>query len=383
MSAALALATRTDPSEGFAPDGGQDVPPDILPTVRAVVRRDLAPIVSAIDREGLYPEAVMRALGDAGAYGRHLPGFTPDGPDLAAAIAAISAAGEECLSTAFCMWCQDALAWYVWTSGNSALKARLGAGIATGTILGGTGLSNPMKTFFGIETMRLKGRRVEGGYLVRGSLPWVSNLGPDHWFGTVFEREDGRPVMALISCAGPGVKLVDGGTFVALDGTRTYGIQLRDAFVPDQEVLADPAEAYVKRIRGGFVLLQVGMGLGLARGCIALIRSVEGSLGHVNRYLDVQADDLDRQADALQARTVALAPLAFEADAETWRGIVQARLDASELAVAAAHNAMLHCGARGYVATGDAQRRLREAYFVAIVTPATKQLKKMLADMAA
>jgi hypothetical protein len=43
---------------------------------------------------------------------------------------------------------------------------------------------------------------------------------------------------------------------------------------------------------------------------------------------------------------------------------------------------MLHCGARGYIATAPAQRRLREAYFVAIVTPATKQLKKMLAEMA-
>jgi len=42
---------------------------------------------------------------------------------------------------------------------------------------------------------------------------------------------------------------------------------------------------------------------------------------------------------------------------------------------------MLHCGARGYVSTGAAQRRLREAYFVPIVTPATKQLRKMLADM--
>jgi hypothetical protein len=34
------------------------------------------------------------------------------------------------------------------------------------------------------------------------------------------------------------------------------------------------------------------------------------------------------------------------------------------------------------VQNGAAQRRLREAYFVAIVTPATKQLRKMLADMA-
>ena len=44
---------------------------------------------------------------------------------------------------------------------------------------------------------------------------------------------------------------------------------------------------------------------------------------------------------------------------------------------------MLHCGARGYITDGVAQRRLRESYFVAIVTPATKQLRKMLADLGA
>ena len=50
-----------------------------------------------------------------------------------------------------------------------------------------------------------------------------------------------------------------------------------------------------------------------------------------------------------------------------------------DASVAAAHAAMLHCGARGYLKSHRAQRRLREAYFVAIVTPATKQLRKMLA----
>ena len=62
--------------------------------------------------------------------------------------------------------------------------------------------------------------------------------------------------------------------------------------------------------------------------------------------------------------------------------MIEARLALSELALAAAHAAMLHCGARGYIANATAQRRLRESYFVAIVTPAIKQLKKMLADMA-
>ena len=36
-------------------------------------------------------------------------------------------------------------------------------------------------------------------------------------------------------------------------------------------------------------------------------------------------------------------------------------------------------GAMALEVTARAQRRLREAYFVAIVTPATKQLRKMLA----
>lgn len=61
----------------------------------------------------------------------------------------------------------------------------------------------------------------------------------------------------------------------------------------------------------------------------------------------------------------------------------KARLLAGEVSVQAAHNAMLHCGARGYVAAHRCQRRLREAYFVAIVTPATKQLRLMLDEMPA
>jgi hypothetical protein len=39
---------------------------------------------------------------------------------------------------------------------------------------------------------------------------------------------------------------------------------------------------------------------------------------------------------------------------------------------------MLHMGAKGYLVNNAAQRRLREAYFIAIVTPATKHLRKEL-----
>jgi alkylation response protein AidB-like acyl-CoA dehydrogenase len=295
----------------------------------------------------------------------------------------MAAAGEHCLSTSFCMWCQDALGWYIFTSANDALKETLGRRVATAAALGGTALSNPMKTFFGIEPIRLKATRVAGGYRVRGLLPFVSNLGADHYFGAVFEVEDEpkRYVMAVIPCAHEGVTLHGNTKFVALDGTRTFGVQVRDALIADELVLADPIDAYIKRIRAGFVLLQAGMAFGVIRGCIALMNQTRGPLGHVNKYLDVQPEQIADSLERMEADVERLAATPFDPSPAYWRAVIEARLAAGEASVAAAHAAMLHCGARGYVAGGAAQRKLRESYFVAIVTPAIKQLKKMLADM--
>ncbi len=95
----------------------------------------------------------------------------------------------------------------------------------------------------------------------------------------------------------------------------------------------------------------------------------------------MQPEHLAEQLARLEAQVELLAATPFESDPSYWRAVIEARLAAGEASVAAAHAAMLHCGARGYVAGAAAQRRLRESYFVAIVTPAIKQLKKMLADM--
>jgi alkylation response protein AidB-like acyl-CoA dehydrogenase len=357
---------------------------DVVGMVRDLASRELAPLVQRIDAEGYYPESVMRAFGRAGAFARHLPGETPGGPDLVTAIRAMAATGEHCLSTAFCMWCQNALAWYIFASENEDLKAGLGRRVAAGEALGGTGLSNPMKTFFGIEKIRLKGKRVSGGYEVHGALPYVSNLGADHYFGAVFEVDDApkRYVMAIVPCAGAGIELSDNTKFMALDGTRTFSVHMRDVIVPDAFVLADPSDAYIARIRAGFVLLQAGMGIGLIRGCIALMNQVRGPLGHVNKYLDVQPEHLAERVGAIESTVDRLAATPFASGQTYWRAVIEARIAIGEASVAAAHAAMLHCGARGYVANASAQRRLRESYFVAIVTPAIKQLRKMLADMA-
>jgi alkylation response protein AidB-like acyl-CoA dehydrogenase len=355
-------------------------PASIADRVASIARRDLAPLAAAIDEGAVYPAELLRRLGDAGAWSSHRP--ENGAADLGCAIQSIAALGEVCGATAFMAWCQNTLVWYAANSANPAL-AGFADDVATGKKLGGTGLSNPMKTFFGIEKLKLKGRKVDGGYLVRGALPWVSNLGPDHCFGTIFEVEDraGEIVMFLADCSDPLITLQPCKPFLAMDGTGTYGVQFRDAFVPDRLILAEPAGPFVKKIRAGFILLQAGMGIGLIRDCIAVMNEVAAPLGHINRYLPQQPTNFQELLSDLEAETMQLARDPFNADDSYWRRVVALRLRLGEASVAAAHAAMLHCGARGYLKSHRAQRRLREAYFVAIVTPATKQLRKMLQDV--
>jgi len=354
--------------------------PSIADEVAAIARKELAPLAAAIDAGSAYPDELLRRFGEVGAWSSHVP---HDGPaDLRCAIESMAAIGEVCGATAFMAWCQNTLVWYAGNSTNLKLAARFGDSFSSGRILGGTGLSNPMKSFFGIEKLKLKGRKVDGGYIVRGALPWVSNLGKGHFFGTLFEREDapGEIVMFLADCSDPSIALQACKPFLAMDGTGTYGVQFRDAFVPDDLILAERAGPFVKKIRAGFILLQLGMGLGLIKDCINIMDEVAAPLGHVNRYLPQQPANFKELFCELERETMALARDPFNPDDNYWRKVVALRLRAGDASVAAAHAAMLHCGARGYLKSHRAQRRLREAYFVAIVTPATKQFRKMLAD---
>jgi alkylation response protein AidB-like acyl-CoA dehydrogenase len=342
--------------------------------VAHIVATELAPLVRRIDA-GHYPEDVLRGLGAAGAFSAH----TGDSPDLFAAISAMARVSEKCLATGFCMWCQDTLVWYLRHTENEELRSRFLADAASGRVLGGTGLSNPMKAAAGIEPLRLRGQPVADGFIVNGTLPWVSNLGPSHPFGTAFEvAGEDRQVMAIVDCSLPGIRLGEGARFLALDGTRTCSVMFRDVLVPRSLVLADPAAPFIARVKAGFILLQTGMGLGVIRGCIDVMRSADDVCGEVNEFLDDRPDLFEDALSGLSAEVRLLARTPHETGRDYQRAVLQVRLAVSEWALRAAEAAMLHAGAKGYLTGAAAQRKLREAYFVAIVTPSVKHLRKEL-----
>ncbi len=350
----------------------------VLQRVRDVVASELRPLAARIDGEGLYPSDVLKQLGAAGAFAQHHEGNgEEDAINLGLAIQSMSAVAEACLSTAFCTWCQDAFGWYLQNSENPGLRARLQGHAASGAILGGTGLSNPMKALSGIEPIKLKGVRISGGYRVEGVLPWVSNLAVGHYFAFCFEA-DGETLAAIGRLGFDGVESRKGAEFIALEGTATLAVGFKGAFVPDDMILSDRFTRFAGRIKPGFLLLQTGMAAGLVRNCAQLMRELPARVRAVNAYLPIGPEALEERLAGLESEIMALAATPFESERAYLRSVLLARLEGSRLSLDATQALMLHAGASAYLRNSVYNRRLRESYFVAIVTPATKHLLKEL-----
>ena len=357
---------------------------ELVAAVRALAEGPLAELAGDIDRRGIYPKSILQRLGELGALKAHMA--EPGRPaDYGLAIQAMTEVSRVCGATGFMVWCHEVCGVYMEQSGNPALMGEALEKHGRGETLGATGMSNPMKTFAGIETLLLHARKVEGGFVVNGTLPWVSNLGPDHYFGAVADVEGttSNELMFIVRCDAPGVELRNCPSFSAMEGTNTWAVRLTDYFVGARDIVADPVRPFIGRIRAAFILLQTGMGLGVAQGAIDSMWNVERQLGHVNEYLDDRPDDLQAELDELTARIMRLAKTPYASDKEFLIDVLDTRAHASELALRAAQSALLHQGARGYLMTSDVQRRVRESHFVAIVTPAIKHLRKEIARLSA
>lgn len=343
------------------------------PSLADIVASRVALSAREVDADGVYPRETLRELGQACAYAHHVG----QSPDYAAAIDASALVNSACLSTGFSVWCQSALALYLDYSPNASLKSRLLPAVSTGKQLGGTGLSNPMKSFSGIEPLALSGQRVADGFVVNGRLPWVSNIEPGHIFAIVFATEAGAS-MAIVSTTADGITLVQGGKFIALEGTATRTVAFRNVFIPDSDLIAEDAQTFVPRIRQGFIALQLGMPFGLTTGMISAMQS--DSRGRkLAEHCTPSPDELSDRLDQLRQRLRMLLPTLDNNGQLAFHRILALRRDAALLTLDASRAELIQSGAKGYLLGSPQNRRHREAHFVAIVTPSIKHIEQELA----
>jgi alkylation response protein AidB-like acyl-CoA dehydrogenase len=237
-----------------------------------------------------------------------------------------------------------------------------------------------MKFYAGMEPVKLAGEKTPTGYRVNGTLPFVSNLTSNGWFGVVFQSGDNERVMALVPCGLEGLRLTEVQGFLGLNGTATCSCQFQNMEIPQAYILTENADEWIAKIRPSFLLTQVGLSLGLTRASLDNMFDLQAKQNEANRFLKQQPEEIEKRLQSLADRASNLAdnPIASK---EYFKQVVAARLDSSYLAMDATQAEMLHAGAAGYVAGSPTSRRLREALFIAVVTPAVKQLEKMLKNM--
>jgi alkylation response protein AidB-like acyl-CoA dehydrogenase len=184
--------------------------------------------------------------------------------------------------------------------------------------------------------------------------------------------------MAIFHCDWEGLALKPVPSFLGMEGTGTYALEFTNVFVPDDYILADPIGPWLTGIRCGFVLLQTGMGLGIVQSCIEHIERSNLTLGHVNHFLEDGAEELRAELQYIIERVHQQSPRVGQTSDAAFADVLSTRLMTSELTLRATQSAMLHAGAAGYALSSPVQRKMREGYFVAIVTPAIKHLRKEL-----
>lgn len=358
--------------------------------ISQIVKNDLKPLTVAIDH-GKYTTEVLEKLGKAGAFRHHIPSQNNGELNLFGTIADMATVSEECMSTGFMMWAQSVCAWYIENSENDWLKTEILPKIVDGDAYGATALSNPMKYFAGIEELKLTAEETEGGYIINGTLPWVSNLleGSDkHFFGSIFTIHDkdgnaDRDVMALIPCDLEGLTMKQMVQFVGMEGTGTYSLIFDNAFLPKKYLLADPVGPYLKKIKAGFILLQTGMAAGVIQGSINEMNKANLTLSEINEYLDDSPDELQEELEDAIELIQGLCEEPYTQGEDFIKSVLEARLLGGELCKRAADSVMQHAGAKGYIVDAAAQRKQREAYFVIIVTPSIKHLRKEIEKLEA
>src|ERR1700719_1480688 len=135
-----------------------------------IINERLKPIIKKIDQEGFYPKDFLKAIGNSGV----LNSSNKHKEDVRfREIQLIEGTAKFCMTSAFIIWCHLGAITSLRMCNNLSIKNELLPLLEKGEVLGGTGLSNALKYYAGLDTIRLKAERNQGGYAISGTLPSV------------------------------------------------------------------------------------------------------------------------------------------------------------------------------------------------------------------
>ncbi|BEV72248.1 MULTISPECIES: acyl-CoA dehydrogenase [unclassified Paludibacterium] len=219
----------------------------VLDTARAYCQDQLMPRVLTANREERFDREIMSEMGELGLLGCTIDGYGCAG--LSHVAYGLVAREVERVDSGYrsAMSVQSSLVMHpIWAYGSEAQKDKYLPRLATGELVGCFGLTEP-DAGSDPGSMKTRARKVEGGYVLKGSKMWITNS-PIADVCVVWAKDDEGEIRGFILERGmKGLSMPKIHGKFSLRASITGEIVMDDVLVPEDALLPG-----VKGLKGPF-----------------------------------------------------------------------------------------------------------------------------------
>ncbi len=207
-------------------------------------------------------------------------------------------------------------------------------------------------------TPAVKATRIEGGYLLDGTIPWCTGVHQSAFIVAGATLDHGQQILFLLQQHQQGVTLNAPMPLVALTCTLTSSIELKRVVIEDSWLLRGPTANALAGRKISLILGQTFVANGLCRAALNLIGEHDSDRARSALHL------FEQQLDGLRTEILALCQPGRESEAVA----ANARLRGAcnDLALRAAHAAVALYKGAALLTDHPAQRLAREAMFLLV-----------------
>ncbi|HYF07803.1 MAG TPA: acyl-CoA dehydrogenase family protein [Acetobacteraceae bacterium] len=368
--------------------------PRILAFAEDVAAGVAAPLAQAVDQEARWPHEAMRALGEQGLLGLHVPRRLGGlGEGLSALAEITEALGKACGSTAMCFGMHCVATAVVAAKATPHQEEHYLRPIAEGRHVTSLAFSEP-GTGAHFYLPRAIFRHEEGGFLLQGAKSFVTS--------------GGHADSYVVSAVAPGAEL-DPGTFtcllvdrdaagldwgpawngIGMRGNSSRSVALNGVRVPEGNLLGHEGDQIwylFEVVAPYFLVAMAGTYLGVAQAALELV--VEHLQRHryehtserlvENAALTEQVAEMWTTVERARRLLRHAAKIGDEGAPDAPRALFASKIEIADAAVAVTNTTMTLLGGRGYQENGKLARLLRDAQAAHVMSPTTHLLKGWL-----
>jgi len=339
---------------------------------RAFVKREVKPVASRLDREGIYPSELVKRLSEMGLMGMLVPQeFGGSGMDLLSCVVAMEEISKGWASLAVAMSVHNSLVCApIARFGSAAQKQKYLAPLARGEWLGCYALTEP-SAGSDAGSIQTRAKRTENDFVLNGNKIFITNGNRADLaivYAVTDPARDKKGISAfIVEKNSPGFVVGKLEDKLGLRSSDTASLLFEDCRVPHENLLGVEGEGFkiaLATLDGGRIGI-AAQALGIAQGCLeesvayAQQRRQFGRAIAEFEAIQWMLADMATEIDAARLLAYRAAWLAQQGRTFT-KEAAMAKLFASEAANRAAYKAIQIFGGYGYTKEFAVERLFRD-----------------------